>query len=54
MRSHYQKPDEVLMVDASRQTVNIDTSEVDVRIETNKSPIKIVCHSPVRNSQSQR
>ncbi|KAL4231486.1 HAUS augmin-like complex [Mactra antiquata] len=51
-RSRYQKPDEVLCLDASRQTINPDVSEVDVRIGVDKSPVKIVCHSPSRLKHS--
>ncbi|XP_053407159.1 uncharacterized protein LOC123546104 [Mercenaria mercenaria] len=54
LRSRYQKPDEVLCIDASRQTVNPDVSEVDIRIGVDKSPVKIVCHSPSRINHSLR
>ena len=52
IRSHYQKPAEVLCVDARRQTVEPDVSLVDVRIGVDNSPVKIVCHSPSRINHS--
>ena len=33
-------------MDASRQTINPDVSEVDIRVGVDSSPVKIVCHSP--------
>ncbi|OWF56173.1 uncharacterized protein LOC110450215 [Mizuhopecten yessoensis] len=45
-RIHRQRPQEVLLIDASRQTKDPFESEVDIQIGFEKSPVKIVCHSP--------
>ncbi|KAL3864390.1 hypothetical protein ACJMK2_006077 [Sinanodonta woodiana] len=45
-RTRYQKPSEVLCIDASRQTKDPDLSEVDIVVGVKQSPVKIVCHSP--------
>ncbi|KAL5022504.1 hypothetical protein ScPMuIL_001659 [Solemya velum] len=36
----------VIFVDASRQTKGPDQSEVDIVLGVEKSPIKVICHSP--------
>ena len=41
-------------MDASRQTINPDVSEVDIRIGVESSPVKIVCHSPAAAKSAQR
>ncbi|XP_052773723.1 uncharacterized protein LOC128212355 [Mya arenaria] len=48
IRSHYQRPGEVLCMNAGRGTVDVDSSMVDVRLGLDNSPVKIVCHSPSR------
>ncbi|XP_069122957.1 microtubule-associated protein futsch-like [Argopecten irradians] len=45
-RIHKQKPQEVLLIDASRQTKDPNESEVDIQIGFERSPVKIICHSP--------
>ena len=45
-RIHKAPPEEVLIVDASRQTINPDESEVDIQIGFERSPVRVICHSP--------
>ncbi|XP_060084930.1 uncharacterized protein LOC132564277, partial [Ylistrum balloti] len=45
-RIHKQKPQEVLLIDASRQTKDPNESEVDIQIGFERSPVRIICHSP--------
>lgn len=46
-----QKDTNVIVLDASRQTVAPDQADVDIRLGYERSPVKVVCHSPPRTTQ---
>ena len=37
---------DVLVMDASRQTLNPNQAEIDVKVGYQRSPVKVVCHTP--------
>lgn len=47
-------PSEVLLIDASRQTKDPNQSEVDIMIGYERSPVRVVCHSPGKVSSDLR